>query len=235
MNPFSIFRTRSFRHGIRRHPVFGSGAGRAVALGAAALGWVACSESGDPGDSAGPGSEPAAPDYAELDDREFAELGAEITGQLGMNLLAQLETALSTGGPAMAVEICQAVAQPITGAATEDFPGVTVRRTSLRVRNPVNAPDATDRAVLERWASEPPTAEGNDTDLPPHEVVRSEDGTRRYYRPIMTQPVCLTCHGPETALAPAVKPMLAKHYPEDEAVGFEVGELRGAFRVEIRE
>jgi hypothetical protein len=48
-----------------------------------------------------------------------------------------------------------------------------------------------------------------------------------YVEPIYLQPLCATCHGD------AVEAGLLEHirglYPEDEAVGFRVGDLRGLF------
>ncbi len=47
---------------------------------------------------------------------------------------------------------------------------------------------------------------------------------------IITQPLCLVCHG-ET-IAPAVREALVEHYPQDQAMGFKAGDLRDAFSVE---
>jgi hypothetical protein len=53
-------------------------------------------------------------------------------------------------------------------------------------------------------------------------------------RPIrLTNPRCLNCHGKPENLAPEVKEMLAHLYPEDKAVGYELGDLRGAFSVHV--
>ena len=48
-------------------------------------------------------------------------------------------------------------------------------------------------------------------------------------RAIPTEALCLTCHG-ET-LAPELAAAIAREYPNDQATGFKLGELRGAFRV----
>ncbi|MPQ96322.1 DUF3365 domain-containing protein, partial [Thioclava sp. JE_KL1] len=51
--------------------------------------------------------------------------------------------------------------------------------------------------------------------------------TYRYMKPIPTGAVCLSCHG--THIAPAVKQKLNELYPHDKAVGFNKGDIRGAF------
>jgi hypothetical protein len=52
-------------------------------------------------------------------------------------------------------------------------------------------------------------------------------------KPIVTAPLCLTCHG-ET-LAPGVAAAVESRYPQDRAVGFAAGDLRGAFHVSWRD
>jgi hypothetical protein len=52
---------------------------------------------------------------------------------------------------------------------------------------------------------------------------------RRWMKPIMTAPLCLTCHG--DALDPELAAVIAERYPADRATGFTPGELRGAFYV----
>ena len=61
--------------------------------------------------------------------------------------------------------------------------------------------------------------------------VVEEGGQRtfRYMKAIPTASMCLKCHGAE--LAPEVSGALAELYPDDEAVGYSSGELRGAFSV----
>jgi hypothetical protein len=99
----------------------------------------------------------------------------------------------------------------------------------MRVRNPANAPDDLDRAVMAGFASELAQAP---TSAPPEAVVeiRSARGMeRRYLRAIPMQPLCLTCHGAK--LAPEVAAAIARDYPQDAATGFEPGQLRGAVTV----
>ena len=52
-----------------------------------------------------------------------------------------------------------------------------------------------------------------------------------YVEPIITQPLCLRCHG--DSIDEATRAAIAERYPDDEAVGFERDELRGLFWVEL--
>ena len=127
---------------------------------------------------------------------------------------AELKEALVAGmqeGPAAAIEVCSERAPEI--AASLSIDGVTMGRSSHKLRNPDNAPPA--------WL------ELSDEPL----VVGLEDGRHGYAEPIFIQPLCLTCHGKE--LAPDVAARIEALYPDDKATGFDVGDFRGVFWVEF--
>ncbi|MEQ1438536.1 DUF3365 domain-containing protein [Fontimonas sp. SYSU GA230001] len=138
-------------------------------------------------------------------------------------LKTRLTEAMAAGGPVRAIEVCKADAPAIAARLSAES-GAGVGRTALRLRNPANAPDAAERAVLEEFAAQRQHA----ADAPAQEdFARAADGSARYMRVIVTQPPCLACHG--ATLADAVRSALAQQYPQDQATGFAVGDLRGAF------
>jgi hypothetical protein len=147
------------------------------------------------------------------------ELAVRARDALGQRLMARLSAAVSEGGHANAVEVCHAEAMPMTRAVAEEF-GVKIGRTSERIRNPENEPP--------RWAEK--MLEGRPTT---QLQERDEDGTLHAIFPIVLAEPCLKCHGPEDQLATGVKDALAEHYPNDRATGFELGDLRGWFWVEV--
>jgi hypothetical protein len=149
--------------------------------------------------------------------------------ELGQDLKKRLMAAIKAGGPISAIGVCKTIAPALaqkTGAAH----GLKVRRTALRVRNPANAPDAWERGVLEQFAAQI-KAGADPSKLEHAEVVTNASGagTFRYMKaiPMRAQP-CLLCHG---APEPALKAAIDRLYPQDQAIGFRPGELRGAFSV----
>ncbi|MBS0204581.1 MAG: DUF3365 domain-containing protein [Planctomycetes bacterium] len=44
---------------------------------------------------------------------------------------------------------------------------------------------------------------------------------------------CLACHGPKDQIADDVQEQLTRLYPDDQAVGFNEGDLRGWFWVDV--
>ncbi|GIK19692.1 MAG: hypothetical protein AMXMBFR77_20260 [Phycisphaerales bacterium] len=157
-----------------------------------------------------------------------AEARAEkAADSLARALIAELQQAMGDGGAARALDVCRDAAESIRAEVSANE-GVDVRRTALRVRNPANAPDEWERATLESWAS------GAAAPGPVSRVVQTGGATElRWMRPIVLIDLCVHCHGTTERLAAGVPEALARFYPYDQATGFEVGDLRGAFSVRI--
>ena len=172
------------------------------------------------------GGEPPPPPLSEAEIAEHRTRAVAASDRLMSALTTELSAALAKGGPDQAVRVCGDVAQRISNE-TAKSEGFTVRRTALRTRNPVNAPDAWERSVLEGWE-----AKGESAD---HTAVVDEPGGRafRFLRPIRLRPLCVQCHGGPQQIPEAVKVALRQRYPEDQAVGFREGDLRGAISVTI--
>ena len=148
--------------------------------------------------------------------------------QLGTELKAELSSALASTGPTGAIEVCRTRAPEIAAKLSRES-GAVVSRTALRVRNPANAPDDLQRAILEQFADD--LAAGR-SEMPLETAVEINRGgniEHRYMRAIPMDATCLACHGPQ--LAPEVASAIASDYPTDQATGFEQGQLRGAFSV----
>jgi hypothetical protein len=147
-----------------------------------------------------------------------------LASELGSRLKAALTEAMTRNGPAAAIGVCADVA-PQLATELSRRSGAQVGRTSERNRNPQNAPAPWARAPLERFAAALAAGEPA-ANL---EYFAVEGGEARFLRPIVTEGLCLACHG--SALAPEVQAALAARYPDDLATGFSAGELRGAFVV----
>ena len=148
--------------------------------------------------------------------------------QLGTELKAELTRAMTDGGPIVAIGVCKDQA-PAIAARLSQQSGARVSRTALRVRNPANAPDELQRTLLEQFSTELASGTFQGPLEAAFEINRGGQVERRYMRAIPTDAVCVTCHG--KVLAPELANAIAARYPADQATGFEVGQLRGAFSV----
>ena len=138
---------------------------------------------------------------------------------LGKTLKGELTAAVKETSFAEAVDFCHSRAPEIANEVAEKH-GVNLGRTSHRLRNANNTPPA--------WASD--AVERKD---PKEYVFRGHDETLGYLKPIKLGGLCTNCHGPKDQLAPGVAEQLEENYPNDEATGFAVGDLRGWFWVEV--
>lgn len=152
--------------------------------------------------------------------------GRAISAQFAAELKAALERAIAANGLASAVEVCSDEA-PRIGARLSRKHGVTAARTALKLRNPGNAARPWQRAGLE--AFEKQLASGAKAETLEFFEAQT-DGSAYYLKAIATAPLCTSCHGETIALD--VQRALSRRYPRDQATGFKVGDLRGAFSVE---
>lgn len=159
---------------------------------------------------------------------DWIEQSRQLAQQLGAELKDELSRAISEGGPVAAVAVCKTRA-PEIAAGLSARSGAVVGRTALRVRNPANAPDDLQRAVLEQFSAELASGKFAGPLEAAFEINRGGQIERHYMRAIPTDVLCLACHGP--VLAPELAAVIQRDYPDDQATGFEQGQLRGAFRV----
>jgi hypothetical protein len=161
--------------------------------------------------------------------RALAQARASAAGLAG-EIRGLLMAELQKGGPAAAVAACASGAQART-AEFRSRTGADVRRVSLRHRNLLNAPDELERRVLESFDRLPVAARASAEHW---EVVREgERETLRYLKPLVTNAMCLACHGAQASIPEAVRKALAAAYPADRATGFAVGDVRGAISVSV--
>ncbi len=148
------------------------------------------------------------------------------TQAFGKTLKGELQAAMKVGGPMAAIQVCNERAPEIAADMIAES-GYTLRRTSLKPR--ATEPTDWERAVLKdfeaRKAGGTPVAE-----IAWHDVTEV-DGEKqlRFMKAIGTEGVCLNCHGPN--VDPKLKAEIDRLYPNDQAIGFKEGDIRGAFSV----
>ena len=123
-----------------------------------------------------------------------------------------------TQGPAEAIAVCQKEATQIASTVGEEQK-VKIGRIGVRLRNPNNTGPAWAASLIQ-----------SKTDTPV--FANLSNGSAAALLPIKLQSQCLMCHGPTEQIAPVIQEQLAKLYPDDQAVGFQEGELRGWFWIE---
>lgn len=150
-----------------------------------------------------------------------------LMGSFGGTLKDELMAAVKAGGPVNAIGVCNEVAPEIAASVSEGS-GWNVGRSSHRLRNPDNAPDAFTAAAIAEFLEREAAGEKPD-DLAKAAIVE-EDGKQVFHivKAIPTGDLCVNCHGGDEVTA-EVEAKLAQLYPDDEARGFSVGQMRGVF------
>ena len=159
---------------------------------------------------------------ADLTEAQAAQFEAADGARKAMfgGLMERLMAAMQDGGAPVAIEVCQEVA-PAIAAETGATKNLRIGRTSFRLRNPDNTAPA--------WAA--PYVAARQAD--PVVLHNTKDGSLAALFPIVLKAECVQCHGPKDSLDPAVRAALDGAYPQDEATGFEAGDLRGWFHATV--
>lgn len=157
---------------------------------------------------------------------QLKEASAKLVGKFMGDLKSELMSAMNEGGAVNAISVCSEKAPAI--AADYSTNGWTIMRVSDKNRNPDNLATDHEKEILALFAD---TA-AKKTYYDEWEKTDSS-GTYYYYKPIFTGKFCLTCHGDAEKIDPKVKKEIADKYPDDKAVGYKEGDLRGMFVVEV--
>jgi hypothetical protein len=161
-----------------------------------------------------------APSAAEVSAREM-EQAKNALQPLKEQLVDALTGALQEGGPESAIAVCREKAPQI--AAELSVNGVRMGRTSHKLRNPDNAPQDWVEPLLAAYLEDPQNSEPR--------AVRLDDSRIGYVEPIYAMSFCLSCHGP--SIDPALQETIRSLYPEDQATGFHMDDVRGLFWVTL--
>lgn len=147
-----------------------------------------------------------------------------VAAALPPKLQAVLQTQITQSGPADAIAVCQEMAPKIAAEISESS-GWKVRRVSLKTRNESRATaDPWEKAALEEFDARTRTGEP----AAQLEIAEQIGGEYRYLKALPVQGLCLECHGPVEQINPAVLSVLQQLYPNDQATGYSVGQIRGA-------
>jgi len=99
--------------------------------------------------------------------------------------------------------------------------GYTVRRTSLKYRNPLNKPTPDEKRILKdlnKLHKNNRIKAGYEN----HSIVeKGKVEYLLYMRPLITNKMCLHCHGTSSDITPEIRRLIKKLYPKDKAIGYK--------------
>ncbi len=153
------------------------------------------------------------------------EVSSDLVKTLGKNLKARMKSE----GPIGAARFCNLKAYDLTQKVGSKYgKGVSVKRISLKYRSPANKPEGSEKDILLALQA----LQDNGVFLPKQVVQELDQDRVKFYKPlIISKAVCLKCHG--NISKSEVGSFMKEHYPEDRALGYKMGDLRGAVVVTI--
>jgi len=155
----------------------------------------------------------------------------EGTQPLLQKVVGTVKESLNKSTPHETVDTCR---EKLPGMVkeTREKTGWNIRRVSLKTRNAERGtPDEWEAKVLTDFDRRAAAGEKREQ-LEVGEIVQAPEGrVFRYMKALPVQEACLTCHGDAAKLTPELKAKLATLYPNDQATGYELGQIRGALTV----
>lgn len=156
-------------------------------------------------------------------EKEVQQLAMSTKKVLGKNLM----TALKEGGKEHALAFCNVRAIPLTDSMSTDLEH-SIKRVSDKPRNPTNAASPEEIEILEAYALA--LEQGEDLEA---KILGTDIGRTGYF-PITTNPMCLQCHGKlGEELDASFYEKVKNLYPEDKAIGYGPGQIRGMWVVNL--
>ncbi len=159
--------------------------------------------------------------HAATQEEQLKQEAAALIPPFAKHMMDTVQQAKEDGGPVAAVAACQTLAPEI--ANEHSNANWKIGRTSLKTRNSDNAPDAWERSVLEQFAERA----ANGEDAKTISYAETVNGQFRLMKAIPLQEGCLGCHGND--IKPPIAEALKAKYPNDQATGYALGDIRGAF------
>lgn len=155
------------------------------------------------------------------------ELGKSVALDSKQTLGKNLQTALQEGGVENAIDFCNLNAMPLVDSLSKNF-DATIKRVSLKVRNPEDYPTELEKQILEAYEYQ-----WKDSISLQANVQPIGEDQYLFTQPIMVEnALCLTCHGkPENGFLKATNDFIKSKYPNDQATGYEIGDLRGMWSI----
>ncbi len=158
--------------------------------------------------------------------QEYTIKGKEITQATFKDLSSHLMQQMKLGGPTQAVPFCNVQAMPITHQMSEKY-NVTIKRTSDKIRNSVNTASERELKIIEEYKL---AIQKNKELFPIVEIDKG--GQKHFYAPIKLNAKCLACHGTlENKLSIKTDSLIKSLYPNDKAVDYKEGDLRGIWSI----
>lgn len=162
------------------------------------------------------------------DKQYYLDLGKNISSTTQAVLGKNLMNAMAKGGPEYALEFCNSKAYPLTDSMALVHK-TSIKRVSDKARNPLNQANRLEKSIIVSVKEQLKNSES------PKSEIREVKGKMVAYYPIVTNAMCLQCHGKvNQTVQQKTFDKINDYYPKDQALGYDVNQLRGLWVVEMQ-
>jgi len=155
--------------------------------------------------------------------------GSRIAKLATIMLGEALNKSIKEEGLENAIDFCNQNAMTITDSLAK-AENVTIQRLAKKNRNPLNEMDAVESKIYKQYV-----LEWLSNETLKAKVAINNYGNPVFYKPIIINKKCLTCHGIEGKTMPEkVAEKISKLYPEDKAIDFKNGHPRGMWAITFK-
>ena len=161
-------------------------------------------------------------------DPSYAQIGLDMAfstkKQLGKNLMGTMKKK----GTKEALQFCNLKAMPLTDSMSVVHQA-RIKRVSDKTRNPNNKANKTELKSIESFKN----MLLNGKEITP--ILETKNDSVYFYYPIVTNKMCLKCHGNPDTIDKDVLASLNKLYPTDTALGYSENQVRGIWSIHFKQ
>jgi hypothetical protein len=156
---------------------------------------------------------------------ELLKRGNLATSEIFKALSSELSSQMANGKNE-AIAYCNVHALLLTDSISKTL-NVEVKRTGNKIRNQANAASDIEKQILEQF-------EKSSMENPAKPIVKKNSEYELFFKPIYTKAMCLNCHGSKEQIGEDLySDVIQTLYPNDNAIGFKLGELRGMWSIKF--
>lgn len=161
--------------------------------------------------------------------QEYSNKGKEVAQASFEALSEKLTEQMKMGGTVQAIPFCNIEAMPLTQQLSEKH-NVTIKRTSDKLRNQKNKPTERELEIINNYHK---LISSKQAVKPIVEV--DSNNKKHFYAPIILKANCLVCHGKvEEFVTVKTDSIIKSLYPNDKAIGYNEGDLRGIWSIAFK-
>jgi len=157
-----------------------------------------------------------------------AQIGLDMAFTTKAELGNILKKTIKEKGLAEAMQLCNIKAIPLTDSLAMVY-HASIKRVSDKARNPNNVANETELNKIATFKK----IIANGEEMKP--IIETKNDSVYFYYPIVTNGMCLQCHGKKEDVNKDVLASLKKGFPEDNALGYSENQVRGIWSIRFKE